>query len=39
MKTKTMLKFNAVADDRYRNIFTVKGALKFEQAVRSVPNR
>jgi hypothetical protein len=38
IKTETMLKVDAVADDRYRNIFTVKGAFKFEQAVRSVPN-
>jgi hypothetical protein len=39
IKTETMLKADAVADDRYRNIFTIKGAFKFEQAVRSVPNR
>lgn len=39
LKTEKMLKVDAVADDRYRNIFTVKGAFKFEQAVRSVPHR
>ena len=39
MKTETMLKVDAVADVRYRNIFTVKGAFKFEQAVQSVLNR
>lgn len=39
LKTETMPKADAAADSRYRNIFTVKGAFKFEQAVRSVPNR
>lgn len=35
LKTETMLKADAAADHRYRNIFTVKGAFKFEQAVRT----
>ena len=39
LKTETMPKADAAADSRYRNIFTVKGAFKFEQAVRSVPDR
>jgi hypothetical protein len=39
LKTETMPKAIAVADARYRNIFTVNGAFKFEQAVRSVPKR
>lgn len=36
-KTETMPKVDAAADDRYRNIFTVKGAFKFELAVRRTP--
>lgn len=39
LKTETMPKAEAFADPRYRNIFTVKGAFKFEQAVRRVTGR